>query len=133
MQSKNSRNFLDDVYGRKMAKYLNSRYCPPRRRQPQQSAGPEYVYAMVNRRNGLIKIGRSTNLRYREQTLQSEEPEVHLLFAFPAGRQMEREMHEYFAPNRVRGEWFRLDYGDLEALYVSLWMECKDGGVYGYY
>lgn len=38
-----------------------------------------YVYLMKNSRNGLTKIGHSSNPVFREKTLQAEEPEINLL------------------------------------------------------
>jgi len=41
-----------------------------------------FVYVILNTRNNLIKIGKSKLPNYREITLQSEEPEIELLFAY---------------------------------------------------
>lgn len=68
-----------------------------------------FVYLMRNRRNGLTKIGFSKDPKYRESTLQSEEPEVALLSAWRGTRATEEELHEQFSKARVRGEWFELD------------------------
>lgn len=78
-----------------------------------------FVYAMRNERNGYIKIGRSDNPKFREKTLQSEEPEVTLLFAYFVEPDRERELHEVFAGQRVRGEWFDLSEDDLLEIRAS--------------
>lgn len=72
-----------------------------------------FIYTMINERNGFIKIGRSDNPKFREKTLQSEEPEVRILFAYFAEPYLEGVFHEAFAGKRIRGEWFRLDDHDL--------------------
>lgn len=74
---------------------------------------PTFVYLMINKRNGLHKIGKSREPKIREATLQSEEPEIELLYTWPGGRKEELEMHQDFAPQRVRGEWFKLDERDI--------------------
>lgn len=70
--------------------------------------GESYVYVMLNERNGLTKIGMSTQPAFREKTLQSQEPEIHLLACWKAPAKVERELHRMFASNRQRGEWFKL-------------------------
>ena len=67
-----------------------------------------YVYAMRNSRNGYIKIGRSDSPRFREKTLQSEEPEVELLFAYLCRPEVESMAHMRYDVFRLRGEWFDL-------------------------
>lgn len=72
-----------------------------------------YIYLMKNLRNGMIKIGWSTDPCFREQTLQSEEPEVELFF-FAAGHiDLEASLHNRFATKRKRGEWFQLTDEDI--------------------
>lgn len=67
-----------------------------------------YCYLMRNKRNGFIKIGRSTNPGQREKTLQSEEPEIEMIFFREAPSEVEAALHREFATWRVRGEWFEL-------------------------
>src|SRR6185369_5934869 len=50
---------------------------------------PNYVYLMLDERNGYIKIGRSTNPDRRESTLQSEQPATKLLHKWMAEPQIE--------------------------------------------
>lgn len=47
--------------------------------ESQYEANNEYVYLMVNTETSFIKIGTSINPKYRERTLQSQEPKVHLV------------------------------------------------------
>lgn len=65
-----------------------------------------YTYLMRDERTGLIKIGRSCNVRYREHTLQSEYPLITLIATTP--NNIEKQLHDRFNNHRVRGEWFNL-------------------------
>ena len=76
--------------------------------------GSEYVYLMVNSRNGHIKIGTSTNPRYREKTLQSEEPKIGIIAIWRCNKKIEKELHDMFKDKRIRGEWFKLNFRDLK-------------------
>jgi len=73
----------------------------------------ESVYLMKNMANGYYKIGSSQRPIARERTLQAQEPDIRLLASVNAKCSYERELHRRYAPKRVRGEWFALDYGDL--------------------
>ena len=72
-----------------------------------------FVYLMRNQRNGFIKIGFSRDPKYREATLQSEEPEVELLTKFVGDMSDEESLHERFSAKRLRGEWFKLTDEDI--------------------
>lgn len=67
-----------------------------------------FIYVMKNARNGYVKIGFSRNPVYREQTLQSEEPEINLLGSCFGSLAEEQQLHEIYKANRLRGEWFSL-------------------------
>ncbi|SDE84971.1 Meiotically up-regulated gene 113 [Mucilaginibacter pineti] len=73
----------------------------------------QYIYLMVNTDTSLIKIGKSNNPRYRERTLHSQEPVVHLVALWCCDPKIEKDLHKMFAAKRVRGEWFRLLVSDL--------------------
>lgn len=85
--------------------------------RPPPRAG--YVYLMRNERNGFTKIGFSIDPAYRERTLQSQEPEVRLLFCWPGTRGAEKALHARFADRRVRGEWFDLADAEIEAIGIE--------------
>lgn len=72
------------------------------------------VYLMRNNRNGYIKIGYSSNPSYRESTLQSEEPEIELIFSVKTYIDCEIKLHDLFADKRLRGEWFNLTSDDIQ-------------------
>lgn len=71
---------------------------------------------MLNDDSGLIKIGYSKNPKFREKTLQSQEPEVHLILCCETHKNIERELHKLYSQKRFRGEWFRLNMTDLKKL-----------------
>jgi hypothetical protein len=75
-----------------------------------------YIYVMLNSRNGLYKIGRSNNPIKRENTLQSEEPEISMLFQVPGTHEVETRLHQQYSSKRIRGEWFRLEQSDIDAI-----------------
>jgi len=76
----------------------------------------DYTYLMLNDETGLIKIGRSTSPRYREKTLQSQEPKVHIVACWKTPKTVETDLHKLYNHKRVRGEWFRLNMTDLKKL-----------------
>ncbi len=76
----------------------------------------QYVYLMINTNTSLIKIGFSKNPKYRERTLHSQEPEVHLIACWNGDRNIEAELHKKFKDKRIRGEYFRLSFQDLHIL-----------------
>lgn len=69
-----------------------------------------YVYLMKNKRNNYTKIGKSNNPKYRERTLQSQEPEVSLIFKKKVTNPsiVEKTLHDKYKDFRLRGEWFDL-------------------------
>ena len=71
------------------------------------------VYVMIDKKTGLHKIGISIKPRVREKTLQSEKPDIELLFYYEAEKVKEKELHSIFKDKRVRGEWFDLTAKDL--------------------
>ena len=68
---------------------------------------------MLNIRNGFYKIGESNLPKFREKTLQSEEPEVEIYASFTSEKCNEKILHERFSHKRIRGEWFSLSNEDL--------------------
>jgi hypothetical protein len=76
----------------------------------------KHIYLMLNIRNNHFKIGSSKNARYREKTLQAQEPEVKLITYWCGPVSVEKDLHKHFHENRVRGEWFKLSFADLQIL-----------------
>lgn len=73
----------------------------------------DYVYIMMNEDDFTFKIGQSKTPMYRERTLQSKQPNVVLLKAWQCDKKIEKELHRIYQKNRVRGEWFKFDFGEL--------------------
>ena len=70
------------------------------------------TYLIKNNRNGFYKIGRSINPLRREQTLQSEEPDIVLVKTW--SRNIESKLHKDYKEHRVRGEWFELSKAQVK-------------------
>jgi hypothetical protein len=87
----------------------------------------EYVYLMVNTVTSLLKIGTSKNPTYREKTLHSQEPVIHLIAKWNCSKELEKSLHEKYKHKRVRGEWFRLDLNDLKE--IELFMKSKTNNI----
>ncbi len=100
------------------AKYQEERQRP-KDEGPPKPPRMGFIYLMKNKRNGFVKIGFSKKPRHRERTLQAEDPDTEMLFAFVASFHDEEKVHEKFAGKRVRGEWFNLDEADIERIRVE--------------
>ncbi|WP_396185667.1 GIY-YIG nuclease family protein [Flavobacterium sp.] len=68
---------------------------------------------MINQDDFTFKIGQSKMPIYRERTLQSKQPQVALLKVWQCDKKIEKELHRMYQENRVRGEWFKFDFGEL--------------------
>ncbi|QDV12798.1 hypothetical protein CA51_26840 [Rosistilla oblonga] len=80
-----------------------------------ESSEPQmFVYLMKNELNGYYKIGRSKSPRYRERTLQSQEPEVSLKWKMEGTNEDEKHLHRKYKDVRLRGEWFSLTHQDVQ-------------------
>lgn len=73
-----------------------------------------YVYLMVDDSTGYVKIGKSINPKFREGTLQSKKPEIHLIAFWSAPSQIEKDLHKKYIHKRIRGEWFHLTIEELD-------------------
>lgn len=80
--------------------------------------GDSFIYLMLNQRTNAIKMGHSKYrpAKFREKTLQSQEPEVDLITYWVAPKPIEKELHKEFKAKRIRGEWFLLTFNDLKAI-----------------
>lgn len=74
------------------------------------------IYLMVDNTNGLIKIGRSKKPEFREGTLQSKQPAIHLIAVWTAPASIEKVLHRKYASLKKRGEWFRLSLKELDEI-----------------
>lgn len=69
---------------------------------------PKSLYIMKCKNTGHYKIGISANPKARESTLQSEKPSIRMVGQWDQLAGMERELHQKYAEQRIRGEWFDL-------------------------
>lgn len=89
-------------------------YFFPNHKPKKNKVSYSFLYLMRNNRNGYIKIGYSNDPKYRETTLQAEEPEVELIFQIKTSIKEELALHEKYAAKRLRGEWFDLNIQEIQ-------------------
>jgi hypothetical protein len=80
---------------------------------------------MIDHVNKYHKIGISNKPEYREKTFQSEKPTIELICnkRFPnrkIANSFEQALHQAYSDKRIRGEWFSLDFNDVEDIKESL-------------
>ena len=76
----------------------------------------------------MVKISPDSNAKdpkYREKTLQSEQPEIEMICnkRYPSRKiaeAIESALHKAYAERRVRGEWFKLSDIDIQMLRETL-------------
>jgi hypothetical protein len=101
-------------------KYLNFLRLAGLRRIPEEVPGGGYVYFL--RGEGYCKIGQTTNLQQRLNTLKIQLPfKVDLFHAIPTAtpESLERQFHKHFEAKRANGEWFKL--ADEDFAYIKQW------------
>lgn len=76
-------------------------------RAPRPLRSPLDSVYYVQRTDGLIKIGYTSQLRNRMSALRAEFGPLTQLAVHAGGYKAEQSMHRKFAAHRVRGEWFR--------------------------
>lgn len=74
------------------------------------------VYLLLNPELNHVKIGRSKKPGFRERTLQSQEPEIYLIAKWVAPASVETFFHRRYSDNRIRGEWFKLNFRELNEI-----------------
>jgi hypothetical protein len=83
-----------------------------------------FIYLVRNGETNRYKIGISKDVPSRLNTLQTGNPEkLSLIRAFPAidALELEQELHNYYAAQRVVGEWFVLTERDVEYFLSIAW------------
>lgn len=80
------------------------------------------VYFIQSTINGLIKIGRTTDLikRFRGLQVDSPVPLKLIMYIEDDSKQLERELHDKFRDICSHGEWFTPSYSLLEFILKSL-------------
>jgi hypothetical protein len=76
-----------------------------------------FVYLMKDLKNNYYKIGISNKPKFRESTLQSENPNIELIYFHKGSKSDEYYLHNLFSNKRVRGEWFNLNENDIIDIY----------------
>jgi hypothetical protein len=87
-----------------------------------------YVYFVQVGSRGDIKIGYSTNIMKRMNSLSSSMPEnIKLLGYITGDLNREKELHKMFRILNVKGEWFRCDKSIIEYLNLVNEMRMQTG------
>lgn len=84
-----------------------------------------HVYLMIDTINRYHKIGISNKPYWREKTLQSEKPTIELIASKrfinrKIASSFEKALHDTYSSKRIRGEWFQLDYVEVEEIKITL-------------
>ena len=90
-------NMLKDMYKDVVDKYMGNSKKTKKKKK---------TYLIKNNINGFYKIGRSSNPKKREKTLQSEEPNILIVKTWD--KDIEGILHKDYKDFRLRGEWFKL-------------------------
>lgn len=77
------------------------------------------VYVLTTFDFKYTKIGMAKNIKQRMSNIQSGCPftlSLYLGAHAPNVRDIEKYLHDYFSSKNIRGEWFSLDYDDIDEL-----------------
>lgn len=77
----------------------------------------EFLYIIRNLETNQIKIGRSKNVEKRLTQLQTaNSSKLCVLFKFETeySSKLESFLHSFFKHKNINGEWFDIDYKDLD-------------------
>ncbi len=110
-----SKNYLELVKYDEFIIYKNEQFDRLNKEKHTQRnyiAKDQKAYILKDNNTGLYKIGRSINPLDREKTLQAEKPTIKLIKIFKDD--VERELHNKYNKQRVRGEWFNLNKVQLK-------------------
>jgi len=70
---------------------------------------PSWVYLAHDGHTGYWKIGVTTNLNAREQTLKLSNAKISMRHSFSGDYALEKSLHESFSAFKIQGEWFCLN------------------------
>jgi len=85
---------------------------PLKNKQQIKKVKSQVCYIMKDKSLGYYKIGKSSNPKQREKTLQAEKPSIKLIKIFK--KDYESELHNKYKKQRKRGEWFDLNKVQVE-------------------
>lgn len=74
------------------------------------------VYLMRDRSSGFFKIGYSKNSENRLKSFKTGNATIDLIEVFPGTYQDESALHNIFKYKRKQGEWFSLDWSDIDKI-----------------
>lgn len=69
---------------------------------------------------GLVKIGKTSNMKKRLTTMRTSNLNLTLLFVLPYD--LEGELHLLFKDKRIEREWFKLTFDDMRGV-IELYNE----------
>lgn len=78
---------------------------------PIEQKKKEYKTYLATDKTGLIKIGRSSDVKEREKTLRTGNATLKIIAYSPLD--IENELHKRFEDKHVRGEWFKLSKEEI--------------------
>ena len=78
--------------------------------QPKQAREQKsYVYFLLDKSNGAVKIGTTTNPNKRLKTIQCGHSQpLEILKVVEGGYELEAELHKKFVDYKILGEWFKV-------------------------
>jgi hypothetical protein len=93
---------------------------------------PCFVYVVQGQKTSPVKVGVARKVQSRLDVLQTGNPEeLHALYAFPGGHELEHQLHRKLKPYRMHGEWFRAaaleEYTDFFVGLASALVDTYDG------
>lgn len=78
---------------------------------PIEQKKKKYKTYLAIDQTGLVKIGKSSNIKEREKTLRTGNTTLKIIAYFPLD--IENELHKRFEDKHVRGEWFKLSKEEI--------------------
>jgi hypothetical protein len=100
---------------RRAREHIASGQLKPLKRSKRRKWRVPILVYFIQAENGLIKIGRTTDLPARLATMRTDSPiDIRLLASFIGSIGAEKELHQRFSHLRVRGEWFKAEADLLE-------------------
>jgi hypothetical protein len=100
----------------KYVRYQLDRRRELRREEVKPKRTKTFIYLGTNR-FGEYKIGQSLDVKLRESTLQSEDPEFSIVNFWSGKPEDETKLHRKFSSKRKRGEWFVLSADEVQEIH----------------
>ena len=107
---------IEDVWSQKPTNL--PKYKPAKKTKPTKE---KFCYLMKHGITGDYKIGISQDPKHREKTLFAQDPRVKLIWSGQGGRDREKFLHDKYASQKLRGEWFSLTKTQVSWIAKSKW------------